>query len=228
MSRCLLSGQSSEPNCQLLSEPFFLRCSFSVYFLYFYYNVNFHLHYIHFSLPWITCFSQHLFHTSLMVLEFTLKVYTVWRVMLCLLLTLSVKCVRWIIYYKAEAKRDQKLWFCARFIKTMNQSKYLEELLFLENPLNSLMPAGCRRFFSSHCVYRCLCVCWVCCTVSMFDIMRMEWPVMRLMFLMSELQINRFVLSRGCFFSDGTALVSFREHNTHFKRDTHDTKCHSA
>lgn len=92
----------------------------------------------------------------------------------------------------------------------------------------SLMPAVCRRFFSSHCVYRCLCVCWVCCTVSMFDIMRMKWPVMRLMFLMSELQINLFVLSSVCFFTDGTALVSIREHNTHFKRDTNDTKRHSA
>lgn len=57
------------------------------------------------------------------------------------------------------------------------------------------MPAVCTRLFSFQCVYRCLCVCWVCCTVRMFDTTRMEWPVMHLVFLMSELQIHLFVFT---------------------------------
>lgn len=89
--RCLLLWQASKPICQLISKLFFLCCSSDCPLTFSIQLCHWFISDIHF-LCLQSCFSrEHLFHTftwSLVLFEFTLKVYTVWRVMLCLLLTL--------------------------------------------------------------------------------------------------------------------------------------------
>lgn len=125
----------------------------------------------------------------LVVFEFTLKVYTVWRVMLCLLLTLLSDPLYglWateyfnaflIIDYKQRKKRGDVV-FVADISKQRINPSTSKSFYFLKS---SLCEFWCLRFVHISSVFT------AC--ISMFDTMRMKWPVMRLMFLMSELQIN--------------------------------------
>lgn len=105
------------------------------------------------------------------------------------------------------------LFLCPILSKQRINPSTSKSFYFWKNPL-------CVNFFSDACglytflqfslrVSMPVCVCWVCCTVSMFDTMRMEWPVMRLMFLMSELQINLCVcfIPAWLFLSPGRVLL---------------------
>lgn len=107
----------------------------------------------------------------IVVLEFTLKVYTVWRVMLCLLLTLlsdplwSLWATEYfnallIIDYEAEAKenRSPDVVFVPDMSKQLIDLRTSKSFYFWKSLcVNPLMPAVC-TCLSFHRVYRCLCV----------------------------------------------------------------------
>lgn len=109
---------------------------------------------------------KHLFHASSsvfnVVLEFTLKVYTVWRVMLCLLLTLLSDPL-WRLwateYFNALLIIDyEAVVFVPDMSNQLIDRSTSKSFYFWKSLcVNPLMPAVC-TCFSFHRVYWCLCV----------------------------------------------------------------------